>query len=210
MNRVAEFKKVSFEQWSKEVAMVYCERYEILCKEEKAALENVYEEKTARVIIEDFANKKEASIVQYLKGYGEHFRYNWENLIIPKRATKGSAGHDISAPYFINIMPGETKRIPTGLRCKMDENYVMHIYPRSSMAIKHKMLISNTIPVVDSDYYYADNEGHIILYIENRGDEWLHIKEFNTFAQAVFVPFGVADTEEVKGIRTGGFGSTGR
>lgn len=100
--------------------------------------------------------------------------------------------------------------IPTGIRCEMSEEYVMLIFPRSSLGIKKGMTISNTVPVVDADYFFADNEGHIFISIKNNGNDVLELRSGEKIVQAVFVPFGVADEEEITTERTGGIGSTGK
>lgn len=134
----------------------------------------------------------------------------YENINLPKRGTKFSAGHDICTPFDAEVNPGEKFMIPTGLRCKMDEGYVMLVFPRSSLGIKKGMMISNTVPVVDADYFHADNEGHIFINIKNNSDSVLKLKAGEKIVQAVFVPFGVADDGEVTTERTGGIGSTGK
>ena len=183
MNRVAEFEKVSFEQWEKNVRELYANLY---------------------------VSRKCNLTTYQLRTHDDYLEEDYNRIKLPIRATNGSAGHDIAVPYMIILEPGKILKIPTGLRCKMEEGYVMMIYPRSSLGTKNLMFISNTTPVIDSDYYYADNEGHIFIQIENRGHRKLVLDSGDTFAQAVFVPFGVADIEEVSGVRTGGFGSTGR
>ena len=50
----------------------------------------------------------------------------YDSLILPKRATKGSAGYDFYAPFDITLAPGETIKIPTGIRVYMEENYVLN------------------------------------------------------------------------------------
>ncbi len=130
------------------------------------------------------------------------------HIKLPKRATKGSAGHDIYAPMDIFIEPGQTMTVPTGIRCKISSGWVMLIFPRSSMGIKHKMSLNNTVAVIDEDYYYSDNEGHIFISIKNNGREVLVIPQGKAFCQAIFVPFGTADSETVTTVRNGGIGST--
>ncbi len=101
--------------------------------------------------------------------------------------------------------------IPTGIRCKMMDNYVMIIFPRSSLGIKKNMRIANTIPVIDSDYYMnSENEGHIFICIKNCGEETLELSGGEAFTQAVFVEYGVADNGDIETERNGGIGSTGK
>lgn len=133
----------------------------------------------------------------------------YNGIKIPKRSTKHSAGHDISIPFSMTIAPNDTLKIPTGIRCKMEEDYAMLVLPRSSLGIKKGMVILNTVPLIDSDYYYADNEGHIFICIKNTSKEELKLNAGDNIVQAVFVMYGVADEEEIKAERTGGIGSTG-
>ena len=57
----------------------------------------------------------------------------YESIALPKRATKGSAGYDFFTPVEIHLKPGETMKIPTGIRCQMNERWVLMIYPRSGL-----------------------------------------------------------------------------
>ena len=134
----------------------------------------------------------------------------YNSIELPVRATKFSAGHDIKIPFAKSLAPSDTLKIPTGIRCKMDEDYVMFVFPRSSLGIKKGMVITNTIPVIDADYYNADNEGHIFICIKNTSDKLLNLNKNDAITQAVFVPFGVADDGEVTTERSGGIGSTGK
>ena len=85
----------------------------------------------------------------------------YHSLKLPKRATTGSAGYDIYAPYNITIPPKQTVKIPTGIKINLDEDKFLAIYPRSGLGFKYKMQLYNTVGIIDSDYIYSDNEGHI-------------------------------------------------
>lgn len=132
----------------------------------------------------------------------------YENIKLPKRKTMFSAGHDMSIPFYAMIESGDTLKIPTGIKCEIDKDYVMLIFPRSSLGIKKNMYITNTIPVIDADYFEADNEGHIFLCIKNGGDKVLELNNGDSIVQAIFLPYGVADEEEILDKRVGGIGST--
>ena len=95
----------------------------------------------------------------------------YENLKKPARATKGSAGYDFYLPMDIKLNPGETIKIPTGIRVSMLDNYVLKIYPRSGLGFKYRLQLNNTVGIIDSDYYYSDNEGHIFAKITNDSNE---------------------------------------
>lgn len=163
------------------------------------------------------ANFYKVSLSQFINDmkdtFGEKYNDNmlteiYNNIELPVRATKGSAGHDISIPFTASINPNDILKIPTGIRCEMDENYVMLIFPRSSLGIKKGMVILNTIPVIDSDYYNADNEGHIFICIKNNSNKTMSLNAGDNIVQGVFVKYGVADNKNVKNKRIGGIGST--
>ena len=136
-------------------------------------------------------------------------------LELPKRATSGSAGYDFLSPCDLEIKPGQTVRIPTGIRTRMDEGWVLMLFPRSGLGFKYRLMLDNTVGVIDSDYYYSDNEGHILIKVTNCsgiGDSdgsTLYIRKGQGFAQGVFLPFGITSDDEASAVRNGGLGSTG-
>jgi dUTP pyrophosphatase len=123
---------------------------------------------------------------------------------LPERATAGSAGYDFFAPEDITL-PGTVK---TGVRVKVIPGYVLCIFPRSGLGFKYGVRLANTVGVIDSDYYNADNEGHIMIKLEC--DTPLTIKAGERFAQGIFLPFGITEDDNAAGERSGGFGSTGK
>lgn len=133
-------------------------------------------------------------------------------LKLPKRATVGSAGYDFFAPYDIQIKPNEVVTIPTGVRAYMLEGEVLMIYPRSGLGFKYFTRLANSVGIIDEDYYYGDNEGHIFVKIRNEGDKPLLIKQGEAFAQGIFTKFLTTDDDELseKKVRNGGFGSTNK
>ena len=91
----------------------------------------------------------------------EEIKAVYEELKLPKRATRGSAGYDFYTPFNIILKPGETVKIPTGIRTEMEEGWVLKLYPRSGLGFKFRLQLNNTVGIIDSDYFYSDNEGHI-------------------------------------------------
>ena len=156
------------------------------------------------------ANFEKVSESQFKKDIDrlEGYTASLDDVIIPKRATKGSAGYDFYSPIEVNLKPGESIKIPTGIRCKIDDGYVLKIYPRSSLGFKFQMALLNTVGIIDADYYNADNEGHIIVGIINRGDKDLLIKKGDRFVQGIFEQYFLACEQENTNERHGGFGST--
>lgn len=132
----------------------------------------------------------------------------YKDLILPKRATTGSAGYDFKSPVDFTLKPKETIKMPTGIRCKMDEDIVLMIYPRSSLGFKYRLILDNTVGIIDSDYYNSDNEGHIFIKFTNLGDKVLEIKKGDGIAQGIFLPYCLTTDDEVHDKRNGGIGST--
>ena len=132
----------------------------------------------------------------------------YKNIKLPKRATTGSAGYDFYSPIDFELKPGETIKIPTGIRCLMDEKWVLQIYPRSGLGFKYQINLCNEVGIVDSDYSNSDNEGHIFIKLVNRGDKPVTINFGEAFAQGIFLHYGITIDDDTDGIRNGGFGST--
>lgn len=173
------FEKVSFEEYSKERVKLFGERYD------------------------------------------EHLREEYNNVQLPRRATSGSAGYDFFCPFPINNigdnctfgnsglnMKRKEVTIPTGIRwISDDDSLVLLLMPRSGLGFKYGMALSNTIGVIDSDYYHSDNEGHIMAKIYSSKE--FSLGEGQAFMQGIVVPFCISDKEDkVSSVRNGGFGST--
>lgn len=135
---------------------------------------------------------------------------NYENIKLPKRATKGSAGYDFFAPFDFELAPGESRVIPTGIRCQMTGNYVLQCYPRSGHGFKYLVRLANTVGIIDSDYFGSKNEGHIMIKLVNGGEKALEVKAGDAFCQGIFTRFGITFDDDADGVRDGGFGSTSK
>lgn len=183
--------------------------------------------------MQKIANFEKVSFEQFKKDWMDCFPfYNkdnikkiHDNIKLPQRATSGSAGYDFYCPitYCLN-KAGETLngfndstyytgivKFPTGIRCKIENGWVLNIYPRSGQGFKYGLRLANTVGVIDSDYYYSNNEGHIFVKLLN--DSCIHedilFSEGEAFCQGVFTPYGVTYDDNTDKIRNGGFGSTG-
>ncbi len=134
----------------------------------------------------------------------------YNNIKLPRRATSGSAGYDFYSPKNFTIAPGQTIKIPTGIRCKIDNGWVLKCYPRSSLGFKYRLQLNNTVGIIDSDYYYSDNEGHVFLKLANCSNEGkiLNVRKGDGIAQGIFVEYGITYDDQAMGVRNGGFGST--
>lgn len=136
----------------------------------------------------------------------------YDDIKLPKRATSGSAGYDFFIGTDLELKPGETAKIPTGIRVKIDDGWVLKIYPRSGLGFKYRLQLNNTVGIIDSDYYNSDNEGHIFIKITNDSNEGkiLSLKKGDGFAQGIFVEYGITFDDDVSDVRNGGFGSTSK
>ncbi len=151
------------------------------------------------------AKFEKVSQAEYLKS-GTLEEYN--AISLPKRATTGSAGYDFFAPKCFSLEPSQTVTVATGVRVNIEEGWVLKIYPRSGLGFKYRLTLNNTVGIIDSDYYYADNEGHIFIKMTNCGDKSLTLEQGKAFAQGVFVEFGITVDDDCQAQRTGGLGST--
>ena len=175
MNRVANFYKVSFEQFMKDYGDTFWDRSGNFTVEEIQEIRKVY-----------------------------------DRIKLPKRATTGSAGYDFYTPVDIVMEPGETIKIPTGVRVSMENDWVLTMYPRSGLGFKYRLQLNNTVGIIDSDYFYSDNEGHIFAKITNDTNEnkTIILKAGDGFMQGIFLQYGITNNDDTCGIRNGGFGST--
>jgi dUTP pyrophosphatase len=167
------------------------------------------------VTMRRIAKFEKVSFEQFQSGFDneytlEEIKDMYEQLQLPKRATKGSAGYDFFAPFDITLAPGETIKIPTGIRAKMEVEWVLKLYPRSGLGFKYRLQLNNTVGIIDSDYYYSSNEGHIFAKITNDSNEnkTVEIKAHTGFMQGIFIEYGITYDDSVVEVRDGGFGST--
>lgn len=143
---------------------------------------------------------------RFQTGYDETW-YN--NLELPKRATKYSAGYDISSPFDLVLPANGTLKVPTLLKVDMEEDEVLLIDVRSSLGFKHNVRLANTIGVVDKDYYNNENnEGHMFIKLYNPNNYEIEFKAGERIAQAIFIKYLTTDDDAAEGERKGGIGST--
>lgn len=144
----------------------------------------------------------------------EEIQKSYDEIVMPERATAGSAGYDIHTPTSFYLNAGDAITFPTGLRCQIDPGWVMLVFPRSGHGFKWYSRLANTVGVIDADYYFADNEGHIMVKLRRESDagdiRQVGVNAGDAVVQAVFVPFGITKDDHADGVRHGGFGSTGK
>ncbi len=149
----------------------------------------------------------------WLKNYPDtdNVKAIYDNIKLPKRATTGSAGYDFYAPADIVIEKGKSTLIPTGIRARIDDGWVLNIFPRSGLGFKHRVQLDNTVGIIDADYYNSSNEGHIMIKLScdaHDDDHTVTVNGGDGFSQGIFMQFGITVNDNADGIRDGGFGST--
>ena len=162
-----------------------------------------------KVSKEQFVSSMREEFPQYTEADIEDM---YESLALPARATRGSAGYDFYAPFSFSLPPNTTIKIPTGIRVKMEEDWVLKLYPRSGLGFKYRLQMNNTVGIIDSDYFYSDNEGHIFIKMTNASNEGktVEVAQGVGFAQGIFLEYGITVDDDARGIRNGGFGSTSK
>lgn len=172
MKRIAQFEKVSLEQFKKDWLDTFPD-YEF----DEGSYENIY-----------------------------------NAITLPYRATKGSAGYDFIMPVGCKLFPNNELKVPTGIRVKIEDGWVLKCYPRSGLGFKYRLQLNNTVGIIDSDYFYSDNEGHIFAKITNDSneDKTLILNQGDAFMQGIFVEYGITCDDDVDDIRNGGMGSTNK
>jgi len=146
------------------------------------------------------------------KYFDAQIKYMYDDIKLPKRATKGSGGHDIYTPFEFILEPNENMTIPTGIKVYIEDGWVLKCYSRSGLGFKYKLRLFNGTGIIDSDYIFSDNEGHIFAKISNETNEnkTIKLEKGDAFMQGIFVEYGITYDDNVTEIRNGGIGSTSK
>ena len=126
-------------------------------------------------------------------------------LKTPTRATEGSAGHDFYLPKTITIDANSINTVDSGIKVQIPKNHVLLLFPRSSLGIKHRVILANTTGVIDSDF-----KDTIKLPLYNYDNLPIVLNKGERIAQAVCVPYITSKEKPLNKNRVGGIGSTGR
>jgi len=133
-----------------------------------------------------------------------------EGAVLPQRKTGRSAGYDLASTADVTVEPGKVALVPTGLKAYMNDDEVLLLYVRSSLAVKKGLMLANGVGVIDADYAdNPDNEGHIMVAMANLGPAPVTIARGERVAQGIFTNYLTTADDVAGGAREGGFGSTG-
>ena len=153
--------------------------------------------------------------MEKIRGFEVAKGFENENINLPKRKTKFSAGYDVEAAEDI-VIPSFKKGmnptlVKTGVKAYMQDDEVLMLYNRSSNPKKKGLILANSVGVIDKDYYgNQDNDGHIMFAFYNIKEEDIEIKIGECIGQAIFQNYFLSDVDNAEGERTGGFGSTNK
>lgn len=168
--------------------------------------------KFEKVSYEEFLDAMQDKIHEYDLDES-YIRKVYDDIKLPQRATSGSAGYDFYMPYNVGLASDDAVNIPTGIRCIMDDGWVLKMYPRSGHGFKYGVRLANTVGVIDADYYNSDNEGHIFVKVVNADpvlSKPVELVKGTAFCQGIFSEFGITVDDAADGVRNGGFGSTSK
>lgn len=132
---------------------------------------------------------------------------------LPKRKTKNSAGYDFECICDVTIPPykigNEPFLVPTGVKCKMENDEFLMLVNRSSNPKKKCLVVPNSMGIIDADYYNnPDNEGEMMFPFYNLSTEPVKIEKGYCIGQGIFQKYLLTDDDDATGERFGGFGST--
>ena len=135
-----------------------------------------------------------------------------EDIQLPVRATKNSAGYDFFAPEEIVLPAKQLTRVMTGVKCELRPFNCLLLANRSSNPSKKSLFLANGVGIVDADYYNnPDNEGEIGFEFFNNSGEDVVIKKGEKIGQGIITNFlRTEDDNNMNAVRTGGYGSTGK
>ena len=136
------------------------------------------------------------SINQFNKDF-KNIDTKYDDIIIPKRSTKFSAGYDFYMPYDLTIKKNEVVLIPTGIKVMLNSDEFLGIYIRSSLGFKYNLRMCNQVGIIDSDYYNnSSNEGHIFVKLKNEGDNDIILKKHDRYVQGIIQKYYIVDNEK--------------
>ena len=120
----------------------------------------------------------------------------YDSIIIPQRDSAASVGYDLPILSDIDLAPGETVKLPTGLKARFQPDEVLLLIVRSKTGFKYNIRLCNQVGVIDSDYYNnPDNEGHIFVKLQNEDTEAHSFKRGDALVQGIFMKYLTTDND---------------
>ncbi len=120
----------------------------------------------------------------------------YDSLLIPQRSSAATAGYDLPLLADLELQPGETVKLPTGLKAHFQPDEVLLLIVRSKTGFKYNIRLCNQIGVIDSDYYNnPDNEGHLFVKLQNEDTVAHSFKRGDALVQGVFMKYLATDSD---------------
>ena len=136
------------------------------------------------------------SFEQFAKDVADD-RKLYDAIIIPQRDSSSTAGYDLHLLSDITLQPGETAKLPTGLKSHFQKDEVLLLIVRSGTGFKYNIRLCNQVGVIDSDYYNnPDNEGHLWTKIQNEDTVAHSFKKGDALVQGVFMKYLTTDSDQ--------------
>ncbi len=134
----------------------------------------------------------------------------FENVVLPRRSTKKSAGYDFTLNHDVFVPAGkESEKIVTGIKACMNDDEFLGLHIRSSIGIKMEVIIANIQGIIDADYYNnPDNEGNIMIILRNLGNKDATLHKGDRVVQGIFQKYLLTDDDDSDDMRKGGLGSS--
>ena len=123
---------------------------------------------------------------------------------LPERQTKSSAGYDFYVIEDVTIPPHQMVMLPTNVKAYMQDDEVLMLYARSSLAIKRGLILQNTTGIIDADFFPHE----IKIALKNTTDQAVKLLKNERSAQGIFIKYLVSDNGNLDNTRDGGIGST--
>ena len=132
--------------------------------------------------------------------------FNKEDVVLPTRQTTKSAGYDFTASEDVTIPVGQMRLVKTGVAAHMQDDEVLELFVRSSLAYKHQVTLQNGVGIIDRDFF----PNPIGVLLRNEGEKPFIVKKGERIAQGLFKKYLKTVNDHVEAKRNGGFGSTGK
>lgn len=137
----------------------------------------------------------------------------YDNIKIPERKTKFSAGYDISTPLGFSMKPHDRITIPTGIKAVFEpdeaKSFHLQLFIRSSIGINRHVVMANQTGVIDADYAgNQDNDGDMLIALYNNSEYEVRFETGERLIQGIFMIHGLTTDDNATVERRGGVGST--
>jgi dUTP pyrophosphatase len=120
----------------------------------------------------------------------------YDSVTIPQRSSSATAGYDLPLLADLELQPGETIKLPTGLKARFQPDEMLLLIVRSKTGFKYNIRLCNQVGVIDSDYYNnPDNEGHLFIKIQNEDTVEHSFKRGDALVQGIFTKYLVTDSD---------------